>query len=82
MERSVALAPSDKGPTGAVAALRAKRAGMATIALSFPGIYEKCLAIAYREADDRLTKDALNTALVEAADALYLRITGEAVNRQ
>jgi hypothetical protein len=55
---------------------------MAQITLTFPGIYEKCLSIAYREADDRLVKDELNTAIVSAADALYFRITGEQVNRQ
>lgn len=55
---------------------------MPKITLTFPGIYKKCLSIAYREADDRLTKDALNTAIVDAADALYFRITGEQINRE
>ncbi len=54
-------------------------AGMKTI--TFPEIYVECLDIAYREADSRLEGPALNMAIVSAADALYVQITGELIAR-
>lgn len=51
------------------------------ITIAYPAIYAACLHIAYREVDDRLTGDALNSALVTAADSLYKTLTRDVFTR-